>query len=88
MINMHVGDATILLGMPAKQFNELKDEDPQASLDLIKSLTSREIHARIKGKEDSYNGDSRIKYSCLDISIFDVETETTKLLTQIEPTIS
>lgn len=97
MINLHVGDFTGqswvtifdgngkgLLGVTAEELKEMGENNPEDVHNLIKGIYSKEFLFRIKNKEENYNGDLKIRSSCLDISPVDYVFETKRMLDLME----
>lgn len=97
MLSMHMGDFTgqvwvsvfdesgqILFGVSASQLKKMGEENPQDSQNLIKGLISKEYSVRLRVKDEVYNGESRKRYNCLEITPIDVAVETKKMLDIIE----
>ena len=76
--------AKILLELEAEALKILNEENPQEMQNLVKNVVSKEMQFRIKAKEDSFNGEVRMRYSCIGASPVDYQTETRKMITVIE----
>lgn len=97
MINLHVGDFTgqiwitifdeggkSLLGVNAAELKEMSESNPEDVHNLIKGIYSKEFQFRIRNKEENYNGDIKLRSSCLEISPVDYVFETRRMLEVIE----
>ncbi|ELA42708.1 replication factor-a protein 1 (rpa1) [Vittaforma corneae ATCC 50505] len=97
MINIHVGDFTgqmwitifdeggkSLLGVTAAELKEMGECNPENVHNLIKGIYSKELQFRLRNKEENYNGDIKLRSSCLEISPVDYVFETKRMLEAIE----
>lgn len=97
MVQVRVGDYTgemwitafdeggkALFGMTAAELKEMVSADPEAMISLLKKPACKEFQFRIKNKEESYNGDVKIRTTCQEVIPIDPVNETRKMLDVIE----
>lgn len=97
MINLHVGDFTgqmwitvfdesgrSIFGLSARELKEMGEQNPEDVHNLVRGLVSKELQFKIRTKEENYNGETRQRSSCMELSPIDVIGETKKMLDAIE----
>jgi len=97
MISLQVGDFTgqmwitvfdeagkALFGMSAEQLKEMGDHNPEDMHSQIKKICSRDFQFRIKNREENYNGDIKLRSTCMDITAVDTVFDVKRMLEMIE----
>lgn len=97
MISLQVGDFTgqmwitvfdeggkALFGVTAEQMKEMSERSPEDTHYRIKEICSKDFQFRIKNREENYNGDIRLRSTCMDLSVVDCMLDTKRMLEVIE----
>ncbi|KAI5150008.1 replication factor A1 [Enteropsectra breve] len=97
MFNLLVGDCTdqvwvtifdeagkTLFGITAEELKNLQEKDSHEAQNKVKSAISKEVRVKVRSKEDTYNGETRMRYSCLEANNIVVTVETGMLLSTLE----
>lgn len=78
-------DASKLLKVPAGDLVKLKEADDSGEFTrIINSVTMRELNFRIRAKQDSYNGTTRVRYQVNSVSELNYEAECLALAKELE----
>lgn len=97
MTSLHVGDFTgqmwitifdqtglSLFGVEAKELKALGEENPEDLHNLVKGLVSKEFQFRVRSKQENYNGEVKLRSSCMEISPVDLSADAKRMLEIIE----
>lgn len=74
-VTLFDSDAERLLGKSADEVTRLYQSDKQAAYDVISSAIMKEYNFRIRARQDTYNGESRVRYQVNGISDVDYLAE-------------
>lgn len=73
------------MGMSAKDFNELRDNADEESLNsFFDTLLFRQFNIMIKGKYEFYQGENRMRYFAIKVIPHSTQTENKALLKRLE----
>lgn len=74
-VTLFDSDAERLLGKSADEVTRLYQSDKQAAYDVISTAIMKEYNFRIRAKQDTYNGESRVRYQVNGVSDVDYSAE-------------
>lgn len=81
-------DATKLFGKTAGELKNLKDLQDQGESndfqDLVSAVTLKELTLRVKARQDSYNGQVRVRYQVVGSNEIDFNTEAEFLVQELD----
>lgn len=97
MVSLHVGDFTgqmwitvfdesgrSIFGLSARDLKEMGEQNPEEVHNLVKGMVSKEFQFKIRNKQENYNGETRLRSSCMELSSIDMVGESRKMLDAIE----
>jgi replication factor A1 len=76
--------ASALLETPADDLVKYKDEDPAQFSAVISKIQMHEYDFRIRGRQENYNGVSRVRYNAANINKIDYSNESDFLVSKFE----
>ncbi|CAB4255966.1 similar to Saccharomyces cerevisiae YAR007C RFA1 Subunit of heterotrimeric Replication Protein A (RPA) [Maudiozyma barnettii] len=72
-----------LLGVDANELTKLKDENPDEFTKVTQSIQMNQYDFRVRAKEDTYNDQTRIRYTAANIHKLNFKSEADYLATQL-----
>lgn len=72
-----------LFGLTAPELKELGDNSPAQIQNIVKALYFKEYGMKVRGKQDFYNNEARMRYNVLSLAPINVLTESKKMIEQL-----
>ncbi|KAG0658611.1 Replication factor A protein 1 [Maudiozyma exigua] len=77
-----------LLGVNANELTRMKEEDPENFSKITQSIQMNQYDFRVRAKEDTYNDQTRIRYTAANIHKLNFKSEADYLATQLSESLS
>ena len=77
-----------LLGVNANELTRMKEEEPEIFSKITQSIQMNQYDFRVRAKEDTYNDQTRIRYTAANIHKLNFKSEADYLATQLSESLS
>lgn len=97
MISLQIGDFTgqmwitafdeagkCLMGITAEELKEMGDVNPEELHIRIKNVCSKDFQFKLKNREENYNGEMKLRSTCMEVTPVDRILDTKRMLEMIE----